>query len=84
MTATVKASKAMITGLPDYRPPIEQGLRCVCGQRYLVYLGAAFPFDNRAFEAARERAEQMGARFIDSRETPSQGYILCDSIRRRA
>jgi hypothetical protein len=64
----------MITGLPDYRPPIEQSLRCVCGQRYLVYMGAAFPFDNRAFEAARERAGQMGARFIDARRTP---WLMC-------
>jgi hypothetical protein len=60
----------MLTGLPDYRPLIEQSLRYVCGQRYLVYMGAAFPFDNRAFEAARERAGQIGARFIDARETP--------------
>jgi hypothetical protein len=64
----------MITGLPDYRPPIEQSLRCVCGQRFVVYLGAPFPFNNRAFEAARERAEQMGARFIDARLTP---WLIC-------
>ena len=65
----------MITGLPDYRLPIEQSLRCVCGQRYLVYMGAASPFDNRALEAARERAGQMGARFIDARETP---FMNCE------
>lgn len=59
-----------VTGLPDYRPPIEQSLRCVCGQRFVVYLGAPSPFNERAFEAARERAEQMGARFIDARSTP--------------
>jgi hypothetical protein len=64
----------VITGLPDYRPPIEQSLRCVCGQRYLVYLGAALPFDNRAFEAARERARQMGAPFINAREMP---WLTC-------
>jgi hypothetical protein len=39
-----------------------------------VYLGAAFPFDNRAFEAAGERAGQMGAQFIDARETP---WLIC-------
>jgi hypothetical protein len=70
MTA-VKSSTAMITGLPDYRPPIEQSLRCVCGQRYLVYLGAAFPFDNRAFEASRERANELNARFIDAHSAPN-------------
>jgi hypothetical protein len=46
----------------------------VCGQRFVVYLGAPFLFDNRAFEAARERAEQMGARFIDARQTP---WLIC-------
>ena len=46
----------------------------MCGQRYLVYMGAASPFDNRAFETARERAGQMGARFIDARETP---WLIC-------
>ena len=35
-----------------------------------MYLGAPLPFNNRAFEAAREQAEQMGARFIDARSTP--------------
>jgi hypothetical protein len=47
MKATVKASKAMITDLPDYRPPIEKSLRCVCGRRFVVYLGAPFPFYDR-------------------------------------
>ena len=64
----------MITGLPEYRPPIEQSLRCVCGQRFVVYLGAQTPYDNRAFEASRERAGQMGARFIDARESP---WLIC-------
>jgi hypothetical protein len=60
----------LITGLPDYRTPIEQSLRCVCGLRFVVYLGAPFLFNERAFEAARERAGQMGTQFIDARETP--------------
>jgi hypothetical protein len=37
-------------------------------------MGAPLPFNNRAFEAARERAKQMGARFIDARETP---WMIC-------
>jgi hypothetical protein len=65
----------MLTGLPDYRPPIEQSLRCVRGQRFVVYLGAPLPFNNRALKAARERAEQMGASFIDARQTP---WLICD------
>jgi hypothetical protein len=51
----------MITGLPEYRPPIEQSLRCVCGQMFAVYMGAPLPLYSRSFEAARELAEQMGA-----------------------
>jgi hypothetical protein len=46
----------------------------VCGQRFVVYLGALFPFNDWAFEAARARAEQMGARFIDARQTP---WLIC-------
>jgi hypothetical protein len=37
-------------------------------------MGAPLPFNNRAFEAARERAKQMGTRFIDARETP---WMIC-------
>jgi hypothetical protein len=63
-----------LTGLPSYRPPIEQSLRCLCGQRFVVYLSAPFPFNDLAFKAARERAEQMSARFIDARQTP---WLIC-------
>jgi hypothetical protein len=52
----------VITGLPDYRPPIEQSLRCVCGQRFVFYLGAPFPFYEMVFEAASERAAGVADR----------------------
>jgi hypothetical protein len=64
----------MITGLPSYKPPISQTVRCVCSAYYLVYLGAPFPFDHRACEAAREDARRRGALFIDARTTP---FMLC-------
>jgi hypothetical protein len=64
----------MLTGLPDYRPPIEQSLRCRCGLRYVVFFGALFPFNEAANAASRKRAEQMGARFVDARETP---WLTC-------
>jgi hypothetical protein len=64
----------VLTGRPDYRPPIEQSLRCLCGQRFVVYLGAPFPFNDRAFESARERSRQLGARFIDVCSTP---WLIC-------
>jgi hypothetical protein len=70
----MKKGEAVITGLLDYRPPIEQSLRCVCGRRFVIYLGAPFPFNEEAFEATRERAGQMGARFIDARSTPWLAY----------
>ena len=62
----------MITGLPSYREPIEQSLRCVCGHRYLVYLGVGI---GEAESRARERAEQIGAQFIDARDTP---FMKCE------
>lgn len=64
----------MITGIPEYRAPIEQSLRCVCGLRYLVYLGAPLQFNQQACEAARERTEQMKAQFVDARITP---WLAC-------
>ena len=59
----------MITGLPDYSAPIEQSLRCVCGLRYVVFIGGS-DFDRAACEAARDRASQMNAQFVDARIVP--------------
>lgn len=60
----------MITGLPQYNPPISQTLRCNCSAYYLVYLGAGEQFDRKAFEAAREDATRRGAQFVDARIIP--------------
>lgn len=59
----------MITGLPPFVAPIEQSLRCVCGLRYVVFIGGC-DFDQAACEAAKGRAQAMGAQFIDARIVP--------------
>ena len=63
----------MITGLPPLVAPIEQSIRCVCGLRYVVFIGGS-DFDQAACEAARDRASQMNAQFVDARIVP---FILC-------
>ena len=63
----------MITGLPPLVAPIEQSVRCVCGLRYVVFIGGS-AFDDRARDAAIERAEQMKALFIDARQIP---FMVC-------
>jgi hypothetical protein len=60
----------MITGLPDYRPSIEQSLRCTCGIRYVVYLGGAPAHLEMRAQAAVEQARILRARFVDARVTP--------------
>jgi hypothetical protein len=59
----------MITGLPPLVAPIEQSLRCVCGLRYVVFIGGS-DFDRAACEAAKGRAQAMGAQFVDARIIP--------------
>lgn len=56
----------MITGLPPYRPPIAEPLRCLCRVKYLVYLGS---LDE---EAASElhKAQEKGAHFVFARKEP--------------
>lgn len=69
----------MITGLPDYTSPVEQGIRCLCRAYYIVYLGgAAVPGDGAA--RARGRAEAMGAHFIDAREVPFMRCVECSQL----
>jgi hypothetical protein len=56
----------MITGLPQYRPPLAKPVQCHCRSFFLVFTGS---IDCQAREAKRT-AEEMGAIFIDARETP--------------
>ena len=59
----------MITGLPPLVTPIEQSIRCVCGLRYVVFTDSS-DFDQAACEAAKSRAQAMGAQFVDARIVP--------------
>jgi len=59
----------MITGLPPIVVPIEQSIRCVCGLRYVVFIGGS-DFDQATCEAARDRASQMYAQHVDARIVP--------------
>lgn len=60
----------MVTGIPDYKSPIEQGLCCPgCRVRYVVFTGGS-DFDQAACAAARDRASQMNAQFVDARIVP--------------
>jgi hypothetical protein len=60
----------MVTGIPDYKSPIEQGLCCPgCRVRYVVFTGGS-DFDQAACEAARGRAQAMAAQYVDARIVP--------------
>jgi hypothetical protein len=63
-----------LVGIPEYRSPIEQSLRCACGLRYVVFIGGC-AVDDLACAVARDRAEQMNARFVDARITP---FMNCE------
>lgn len=63
----------MITGIPEYSPPIEQGVRCTCLAYYVVYVGGPAAIGDAAGRA-RQRAEELRAHFIDSRVIP---FITC-------
>jgi hypothetical protein len=56
----------MITGLPAYRAPALEPVRCHCRSFLLVFTGS---MDCQAREA-KQKAEEMGAIFIDARVTP--------------
>jgi hypothetical protein len=60
----------MITGLPPYREPIVQSVRCLCGRFYSVFLGS----EDYQARFAEKQAIEIGARFVDSRLEP---WLLC-------
>ena len=70
----------MIPGLPPYKPPIEQGLRCTCWTRYIIFLGGAGRFDESLCNAAREHAEILKAIFVDARSTPFMQCVSCGGV----
>ena len=58
-----------LIGLPPLVTPVEQSLRCSCGLRYVVFTGGC-DFDQAACEAAKGRAQAMGAQFVDAKIVP--------------
>jgi hypothetical protein len=56
----------MITGLPAYKPPVAEPVRCYCRSFFFVFTGER---DSQAREAER-KAQEMGAVFVDARLTP--------------
>lgn len=60
----------MITGLPAYRPPVVEDVRCYCGARFRVFTGCE---DYQANFAEKEAA-QICAVFVDVRRTP---FLVC-------
>jgi hypothetical protein len=61
----------MITGLPAYKAPLAESVRCYCRSFFLVFTGE---MDCQAREAQKQ-AEKIGAIFIDARSTP---FCLCE------
>jgi hypothetical protein len=60
----------MISGLPAYKPPVVEDVRCYCGARFRVFTGCE---DYQARFAEKE-AEQLGAVFVDARRLP---FVVC-------
>ena len=56
-------------GLPPLAAPIGQSIRCVCGLRYVIFIGGS-DFDQAACDGARGRAQAMNAQFVDARIVP--------------
>jgi hypothetical protein len=69
-----------ITGLPPYKAPIEQSLRCACQMRYLVFLGGSPRFDNALASAAQDNAAMLDAHFVDARSTPWMNCLTCGVV----
>jgi hypothetical protein len=56
----------MTTGIPAYKPPVAESVRCHCRKFYFVFTGES----NSQAAKARQIAEDIGATFIDARLTP--------------
>jgi hypothetical protein len=61
----------MITGIPPYRSPIEQSLRCTCGARYVIYMGGGM---GNAEGRAQARAAMLRAQFVNAEIMP---WLVC-------
>jgi hypothetical protein len=55
----------MITGLPAYKPPVAEPVRCYCRSFFFVFTGE---MDSQANQAER-KAQEIGAVFVAKRVT---------------
>lgn len=69
-----------ITGLPPYKTPLEQSLRCVCKTRYIVFIGGCAQFDETLCKLACEHAAMLQAVFVDAREMPFMKCVECGGL----
>jgi hypothetical protein len=70
-----------ITGLPAYRPPIEQSFRCPkCQRRYLVFCGNGSQFDDALCDAANDHARVLKAYFVDARVIRILNCLDCSFV----
>jgi hypothetical protein len=59
----------MITGLPAYRPPVVEDVRCVCRAYYRVFTG-----EDYQLRLVEKEALELGARFVDAKREP---FVTC-------
>lgn len=60
----------MITGLPAYKPPVVESVRCYCGKFYHVFVGG----EEYQAQFAEKVAQEIDARFVDAQCEP---FVTC-------
>lgn len=61
----------MITGLPQFKPPVCEPVRCACRKFYFVFTGE----NDLQARSGKRQAGLIGAVFVDARQTP---FMNCE------